>query len=70
MAKVYLAHDEVLCRDVALKILRDMYAEDEEFVERFRREARSAATFSTRTSFRSTIRGARRTAPTTSRWSM
>jgi eukaryotic-like serine/threonine-protein kinase len=46
MAKVYLAHDEVLGRDVALKILRDMYAEDEEFVERFRREARSAASLS------------------------
>src|SRR5215210_2323670 len=46
MAKVYLAHDEVLGRDVALKILMDMYAEDEEFVERFRREARSAASLS------------------------
>src|SRR5215211_5374256 len=43
MAEVYLAHDEVLDRDVALKILRDQYAEDDEFVERFRREARSAA---------------------------
>ena len=43
MAEVYLAHDEVLDRDVALKILRDTYAEDEEFVERFRREAQSAA---------------------------
>ncbi|HEX4992886.1 MAG TPA: hypothetical protein VFV45_06590, partial [Rubrobacteraceae bacterium] len=39
MAEVYLAHDEVLDRDVALKILRDQYADDEEFVERFRREA-------------------------------
>jgi len=31
---------------VALKILRDQYAEDEEFVERFKREARSAASLS------------------------
>ena len=46
MAKVYLAHDEVLDRHVALKILRDQYAEDEQFVERFRREARSAASLS------------------------
>jgi serine/threonine protein kinase len=43
MAQVYLAHDEVLDRDVALKVLRGQYAEDEEFVGRFRREARSAA---------------------------
>ena len=43
MAEVYLAHDEVLDRDVALKILRDQYAENEELVERFRREARSVA---------------------------
>ncbi len=46
MAQVYLAHDEVLDRQVALKILRDQYAEDEEFVERFRRETRSAASLS------------------------
>ena len=43
MAEVYLAHDGVLGRDVALKILKDQYAGDGEFVERFRREARSAA---------------------------
>ncbi|HSL01430.1 MAG TPA: Stk1 family PASTA domain-containing Ser/Thr kinase [Rubrobacteraceae bacterium] len=43
MAEVFLAHDEVLDRDIALKLLKDRYAEDEEFVERFRREARSAA---------------------------
>ena len=46
MGKVYLARDEVLNRDVALKVLRDRYAESEEFVERFRREARSAAALS------------------------
>jgi eukaryotic-like serine/threonine-protein kinase len=43
MAEVFLAHDEVLDRDVALKVLRSQYVRDEEFVERFRREARSAA---------------------------
>jgi eukaryotic-like serine/threonine-protein kinase len=43
MGEVYLAHDEVLDRDVALKVLRSHYARDEEFAERFRREARSAA---------------------------
>jgi eukaryotic-like serine/threonine-protein kinase len=46
MAEVYLAHDEVLDRDVALKLLRSQYADDEEFVERFRREAQSAASLS------------------------
>jgi len=46
MATVYLAHDEVLDRDVALKMLREQYAGDEEFVERFRREAQSAAKLS------------------------
>jgi eukaryotic-like serine/threonine-protein kinase len=46
MAYVYLAHDEVLDRDVALKVLKDHYAHDEKFVERFRREARSAASLS------------------------
>ena len=46
MGEVYLAHDEVLERDVALKVLRSRYAGDEEFAERFRREARSAASLS------------------------
>ena len=46
MAEVYLAHDEVLDRDVALKVLRHHYAEDERFVERFECEARSAASLS------------------------
>ncbi len=46
MADVYLAHDNVLDRDVALKVMSERYAKDEEFVERFRREAQSAAALS------------------------
>jgi eukaryotic-like serine/threonine-protein kinase len=46
MGEVYLAHDGVLERDVALKVLRSQYAGDEEVAERFRREARSAASLS------------------------
>jgi eukaryotic-like serine/threonine-protein kinase len=43
MAEIFLARDEVLERDVALKILKERYATDEGFVERFRREALNAA---------------------------
>src|SRR3954467_7646904 len=43
MADVYCAVDESLGRDVALKLLHRRFAEDREFVERFRREASSAA---------------------------
>lgn len=43
MADVYLAKDLLLGREVALKILSSKYAQDEQFVERFRREASSAA---------------------------
>jgi eukaryotic-like serine/threonine-protein kinase len=43
MAEVFLAHDRILDRDLALKILREGYAEDAAFVSRFRREAQSAA---------------------------
>jgi eukaryotic-like serine/threonine-protein kinase len=43
MADVYCAIDEQLGRDVAVKLLHRRFAEDQEFVERFRREASSAA---------------------------
>ncbi|HST55637.1 MAG TPA: Stk1 family PASTA domain-containing Ser/Thr kinase [Solirubrobacteraceae bacterium] len=43
MADVYLARDQLLGREVAVKLLHDRFAEDQEFVERFKREASSAA---------------------------
>jgi serine/threonine-protein kinase len=43
MADVYHAEDTHLGREVALKILHRRFAQDAEFVERFRREASSAA---------------------------
>jgi serine/threonine-protein kinase len=43
MAEVFLAHDLLLNRPVALKVLFPEYANDQNFVERFRREAQSAA---------------------------
>ncbi len=43
MADVYLAEDQELGRRVAIKILHSRYANDEQFVERFRREATHAA---------------------------
>src|ERR687894_2587681 len=46
MADVYLAHDNILDRDVALKVMSTRYASDDEFIERFKREAQSAAALS------------------------
>ena len=43
MADVYLAEDQELGRRVAIKILHSRYANDDQFVERFRREATHAA---------------------------
>lgn len=43
MADVYLAEDQLLGRKVAVKLLHHHFAEDQEFVERFKREASSAA---------------------------
>ncbi|MGD0197663.1 MAG: Stk1 family PASTA domain-containing Ser/Thr kinase [Solirubrobacteraceae bacterium] len=46
MADVYAAEDLQLGRRVALKLLHERFAQDQEFVERFRREAKSAASLS------------------------
>jgi eukaryotic-like serine/threonine-protein kinase len=43
MAEVWCAHDTQLDRTVALKILHERFAQDREFLERFRREASAAA---------------------------
>jgi serine/threonine-protein kinase len=46
MSSVWQAHDRLLDRIVAIKILHPHFTEDEEYVERFRREARSVAQLS------------------------
>src|SRR5262249_43924003 len=43
MARVFLAEDMDLHREVAIEVLEDRYNEDAQFVERFAREARAAA---------------------------
>jgi serine/threonine-protein kinase len=46
MSTVFRAHDRQLDRRVAIKILHEHYAEDPEYLERFRREARAVAKLS------------------------
>ncbi|HEV3472440.1 MAG TPA: Stk1 family PASTA domain-containing Ser/Thr kinase [Actinomycetota bacterium] len=43
MAEVYRARDDLLGREVAIKVLHERFSKDRSFVERFRREAQSAA---------------------------
>lgn len=46
MGEVFRAHDAVLAREVAIKVLHGSLARDQQFVDRFRREARAAAVLS------------------------
>jgi serine/threonine-protein kinase len=46
MASVYLAHDNVLEREVAIKVIHAHLAKDKSFVDKFRREAKVAAKLS------------------------
>jgi len=46
MSSVYRAHDRLLERKVALKVLHKQFSGDDEYIERFRREARAVAALS------------------------
>ncbi|WP_188037638.1 serine/threonine-protein kinase, partial [Actinotalea sp. JY-7885] len=46
MGEVWVGHDEALARDVAVKVLREEFAGDAGFLERFRTEARNSAQLS------------------------
>jgi serine/threonine protein kinase len=46
MASVWLARDQSLDRSVAIKVMADTLADDERWLERFKREARAAAALS------------------------
>jgi eukaryotic-like serine/threonine-protein kinase len=46
MSTVWKAQDRLLDRTVAIKVLHEQFTQDEEYVERFRREARSVAQLS------------------------
>ena len=69
MAEVFLAHDLLLDRPVALKVLFPEYANDPNFVERFRREAQSAAGL-THPNIVAVYDWARSTTPTSLQWSL
>ncbi|TMW73170.1 Stk1 family PASTA domain-containing Ser/Thr kinase [Alteribacter natronophilus] len=43
MADVYLAHDIILDRDVAVKVLKEQFSRDDDFIRRFHREAEAAS---------------------------
>ena len=69
MAEVYRAHDRLLDRPVALKVLFPELSVDRSFVERFRREAQAAANLS-HPEHRPGLRlGRGHRAPTSSSWS-
>ena len=55
MAVVYKARCHRLNRLVAVKVLKDEFAKDQEFVKKFRAEAQSAAALSTASLARSTL---------------
>ena len=46
MSSVYRAHDRLLERHVAIKVLHEQFTADDDYVERFRREARAVAQLS------------------------
>lgn len=46
MASVYKAYDVILNRNVAVKVLRPQFSDDDEFIRRFRREAQAATSLS------------------------
>jgi eukaryotic-like serine/threonine-protein kinase len=46
MSSVFRAHDRMLDRKVAIKVLHPQYTDDDDYVERFRREARAVARLS------------------------
>ena len=46
MSSVFRAHDRLLERKVALKVMHEQFTLDDDYVERFRREARSVASLS------------------------